>query len=146
MKGATKGEISELAHQEMMAVVRQLKEQEDILKKQEFLNSQVKKHTARLDEKDKIDAEQNERLEELGSLLNNKDVIDQKQEESIKKNAKSIKILFDYTKQKDILDKEQSKEIQNLKKSSSTKLWIVSVAISTCALILSIVSIMMKFL
>ena len=146
MKGATKGEISELAHQEMMAVVRQLKEQEDILKKQEFLNSQVKKHTARLDEKDKIDTEQNERLEELGTLLNNKDVIDQKQEDAIKKNAKSIKILFDYTKQKDILDKEQSKEIQNLKKSSSTKLWIVSIAISTCALILSIVSIVMKFL
>lgn len=110
------------------------------------LADKVSSNESRLNEKDKIDAEQTQRLEELGAMLNNKDLVDQKQEEAIKKNEKSIKILFDYTKQKDILDKEQSKEIEILQNSSSKKLCIVSIAISTCAFILSIVSIVMKFL
>lgn len=146
MKGASKGEISELAHQEMMAVVRQLKEQEDILKKQEFLNSQVKKNASRLDEKDKIDAEQTQRLEELGAMLDNKDLVDQKQEEAIKKNAKSIKILFDYTKQKDILDKKQSEEIEVLKKLQSTRLCFVAIIISGVSLVVSITTIILELL
>lgn len=110
------------------------------------LADKVSRNEGRLNEKDKIDAEQTQRLEELGAMLSNKDLVDQKQEEAIKKNAKSIKILFDYTKQKDILDKEQSKEIEILQNSSSKKLCIVSIALSSCALILSIVSIVMKFL
>jgi len=44
LSGAGKEEISELAKQEMLAVVKQLKAQEDILKKQEFLHSKVKSH------------------------------------------------------------------------------------------------------
>lgn len=58
LSGASKETLSELAKQEMMAVVRQLKEQEDILKKQEFLNSKVKEHALRLDTKDDLDREQ----------------------------------------------------------------------------------------
>lgn len=146
MKGASKGEISELAHQEMMAVVRQLKEQEDILKKQEFLNSQVKKNASRLDEKDKIDAEQTQRLEELGAMLNNKDLVDQKQEETIKKNEKSIKILFDYTKQKDVLDKKQSEEIELIKKLQSTRLCFAAIVISIVSLVVSITNIILELL
>lgn len=216
LKGASKGEISELARQEMMNVVRQLKEQEDILKKQEFLTEQVKNNVSRLNEKDeidkeqsqkidslsnenkkqneriseisdtlsekeqidaeqtkkidslsnenkkqnkrisefhdslfekeRIDAEQTQRLEELGTLLSNKDIVDQKQEEAINKNAEAIKVLFEYTKQKDILDKEQSDEIKKIKNFSSKKLCVTTLVVSILALIFSVASIVMQII
>ena len=74
-------------------------------------------------------------MEELGALLDNKDLVDKKQEEAISKNSEAIKVLFDYTKQKDILDKEQSEEIEVLKKSSQRKLGILAISISIVAII-----------
>lgn len=49
LKGASQEEISELARQELIAVVKQLKEQEDILKKQDKVNKVLKDHNERLD-------------------------------------------------------------------------------------------------
>ena len=103
------------------------------------LANKVSSNEDRLNEKDKIDAEQSQRLEELGVLLNNKDLVDQKQEEA-------IKILFEYTKQKDILDKEQSEEIEKLRKSSSRKLIIFTMIISFLALISSVANIIFMFI
>ena len=178
LNGASKEELSELARQEMLAVVRQLKEQEDILKKQEFLTSKVKKNVSRLNKKDKldkeqseriaslsnenkeqnkklsgihnsllekerIDAEQSQRLEELGALIENRNSIDEKQEAAITANTEAIKVLVEYTKQKDIIDKQQSEEIEVLKKSSRRKLCIVAISVSVVAIICSIVSIML---
>lgn len=180
LNGASKEELSELARQEMLAVVRQLKEQEDILKKQEFLTSKVKENISRLNEKDeldkeqseriaslsnenkeqnkklsgihnslsekeRIDAEQSQRLEELGALLENKNSIDEKQEAAITANTEAIKVLVEYTKQKDIIDKQQSDEIEVLKKSSQRKLCIVAISVSVVAIICSIVSIVLQF-
>lgn len=99
----------------------------------------------RLDEKDIIDAEQSKRLEELGAILTNKDLVDQKQEEAISKNTEAIKVLFEYTKQKDILDKEQSEEIEKIKATSSKKLSVIAIIISSIALIVSVVNILLRF-
>lgn len=98
----------------------------------------------RLDEKDIIDAEQSKRLEELGAILDNKDLVDQKQEEAISKNTEAIKVLFEYTKQKDILDKEQSEEIEKIKATSSKKLSVIAIIISSIALIVSVVNILLR--
>ena len=154
LKGASKKDISELARQEMLAVVKQLKEQEDILKKQEDLNAKVKSNFERLNEKDRIDAVQTQRLEELSALLDNKGSIDQKQEEAIsglkselkekslldndqskriENNEKSIQIIHDFIKQKDILDKKQSAEIMQIKKGSNL-LSIIAIIISSVSL------------
>lgn len=159
LKGASKKDISELARQEMLAVVKQLKEQEDILKKQEDLNAKVKSNFERLNEKDRIDAVQTQRLEELSALLDNKGSIDQKQEEAIsglkselkekslldndqskriKNNEKSIQIIHDFIKQKDILDKKQSAEIKQIKKGSNL-LSIIAIIISSVSLVCNIV-------
>ena len=153
LKGASGAKISELARQEMMAVVRQLKEQEDILKKQEFLTSKVQENVSRLDEKDQIDAEQTQRLDELSSLLTKKDEVDQKQEDAISANKKAIEkntealtVLFEYTKQKDILDKEQTEEIEKIKKSSERKLCIVAIVLSLFALFCGAGSIILQFI
>lgn len=144
LRGASSSQISELAKQELLSVVRQLKAKEDILIKQDELKAKVKNNWERLNEKDKIDVEQSQRLEELGALLENKDNIDKRQEESIAankseidtiksalnekdsldneqnqrlKNAEeAIKILYDYMKTKDALDKTQSNEIEKIKK------------------------------
>ena len=159
LKGASKKDISELARQEMLAVVKQLKEQEDILKKQEDLNAKVKSNFERLNEKDRIDAVQTQRLEELSALLDNKGSIDQKQEEAIsglkselkekslldndqskriENNEKSIQIIHDFIKQKDILDKKQSAEIMQIKKGSNL-LSIIAIIISSVSLVCNIV-------
>ncbi|MGI5066322.1 hypothetical protein [Treponema putidum] len=102
-------------------------------------------HTS-ISEKDKIDAEQTKRLEELVALIDNKDLVDRKQEEAISKNMEAIQVLAEYIKQKDILDKEQSEEIKRLNNTSSRKLCITAIVISSCSIICSIVSIILKFI
>lgn len=74
LNGASKEQISELARQEMINVVRQLKQQEDIFKKQESLTSKLKDNVSRLDEKD---------------------ILDRQQSETIQQNAKDIKQIFE---------------------------------------------------
>ena len=164
LTGASAEKISELAKQEMMAVVRQLKEQEDILKKQEDLKNKIKESkesisdiTNRLQAKDvlddqqtkqieslnsamenidRIDAEQSQRIEELGALLNNKDLIDQKQDQAISENTEAIKLIYDYINQKDELDQKQSAEIENIAlNGNGRKISIVAIVISSIALV-----------
>ena len=118
LNGASKGEISELARQEMMAVVRQLKEQEDILKKQEFLTSKVKEIVSRLDEKDALDKEQsdkisslsnenkeqNKKLDKIHNTLSEKERIDAEQSQRLEE----LGALLD---NKDLVDKKQEEAI-----------------------------------
>lgn len=84
-------------------------DEKDVLDAQQ--SEDIQKNTKRLEEKDRIDAEQTKRLDELSMLLGNKDAIDQRQEEAIKKNTDAITTLFYFMKQKDELDKEQSRQI-----------------------------------
>lgn len=62
LKNASEEELSELARQELILVVQQLKDQEDILKKQEKITEDIKKHDKGL-----------ERLERAGDELLKKD-------------------------------------------------------------------------
>ena len=104
------------------------KEQEIIDKQQDEL---IAKNSERLDEKEKIDELQTQRLEELGALLSNKDLVDQKQEEAILKNSEAVKVLFEYTKQKDELDKKQTEQIEQLiNKNKVNVLNILSLGLS----------------
>lgn len=125
-------------------------EDENRLNEKDNLDSEqsadIAANRKRLDEKDIIDAEQSKRLEELGAILNNKDLVDQKQEEAISKNTEAIKVLFEYTKQKDILDKEQNEEIEKIKTTSSKKLSVIAIIISSIALIVSVVNILLRFI
>lgn len=100
LSGAGKEQLSELARQEMLAVVRQLKEQEDILKKQEFLTLKVKENTARLDEKDVIDKEQSEKIHSLSN-------------ENVDQNKK-ISALHLSLSEKERIDAEQSQRLEEL--------------------------------
>jgi hypothetical protein len=66
-----------------------------------------KKINMSFDEKNEIDKEQLERLENLQILLSEKEQTDENQE-------KEIRLLVEYTKQKDVLDKVQSENIQKI--------------------------------
>jgi len=119
LSGASKEKISDLARQEMMAVVKQLKEQEDILKKQEFLNSKVKEHAIRLDSKDDIDKKQSSKIESLDAAhkqdhskiseiidtLSDKDRIDTEQ-------TNRLEELMAHLQNKEIIDKKQESSIE----------------------------------
>jgi hypothetical protein len=48
LSGATEGELSELARQEVMLVIQQLKEQEDLLKKQEQQSDKLREHDSKI--------------------------------------------------------------------------------------------------
>lgn len=166
LQNASKGELSDMARKELESVVRQIRQQQDVLEKQDKLEKNVKtlheenvaqksrldekdnldseqteriaENKRHLEEKDKVDAEQSQRLEELGALLTNKDLIDQKQEETIRKHDEALQILNQYMKQKDELDKKQSDQIQKALGIKNGNLFgIVLIVISCISLVIS---------
>jgi|GEM_PF-4702955 hypothetical protein len=153
MNGAGEAEISELAKQEMLAVVKQLKAQEDILKKQEFLTAKVKENSSLLKEKDFLDKEQTEKIDSLNkenkkqnkqisdiyNILSEKEQANTEQSQKIQK----LEILF---KKNDSIDKKYTEEITKIKKKISRKIDIVALILSVCALICSVVNIILNFI
>ena len=160
LNGASKEEISELAYQEMQNVVLQLKNQEDILSKQEKLTTQVIENTNRLDEKDIVDknqtdqivalgkenSEQNKKISSINKELSDKQRIDAEQSQRLEELGALLE-------NKDLIDQKQeaaitanSAEIELLKNFSQRKLCIFSISISFVAIICSIISIILQFI
>ena len=83
LSGASGEQISALARHEAIAVLKRLKEQQNILKRQEDLNGKVKKNYERLNEKDVIDEEQSNKIRDLNAKLLAKDGLDIKQTNDI---------------------------------------------------------------
>jgi hypothetical protein len=75
LQGASKEELSELARQELISVIKQLREQEDILKKQEHFSKMIKIHDERL----KSQIQRSELIDE--QLINQSEVINKQTEE-----------------------------------------------------------------
>ena len=167
IEGLSDEETAAAVEEELNKVLDELREQQDILKKQEELENKAKlnhdsitnieKVTERqsekissiydtLSEKEKIDAEQTQRLNEVSAILDETSNVAKKHEsaitenrQAIDKNSEAIKILLEYTKQKDILDKEQSNEIELLKKSKANVLSIIAICLSGISLFVSII-------
>ena len=64
LQGASKEKLSKLAKEEIITVVRQLKAQEDILKKQANMEKNVRDHTQKLTQQAKKGEERDQRLDE----------------------------------------------------------------------------------
>lgn len=62
MSGASKEKISELAKQELLSVIRQLKTQEDIQSKQEKISTKLKEHNSELARQAEADKRHDEEL------------------------------------------------------------------------------------
>jgi hypothetical protein len=109
LTGASKEKLSELAKKELLNVVTQLKQQEDVMSKQEQLTTEVhtqskqiksltdltQQHQNYLKIKDEIDEEQSQRLKEIDTLLS-------KINKNIQDISSQISVLEEYTKQNDI--------------------------------------------
>ena len=107
LSGASRKQISTLCKQEMKSVIKRLKNQRDILKRQEDLNGKVKKNYERLNEKDVIDEEQSNQIRDLNDKLLTKNELDIKQTNDIQDIAERLN-------EKDVIDEEHSNQIRDL--------------------------------
>src|SRR5574344_668199 len=140
LSGASKEKISDLARQEMISVVRQLKEQEDILKKQEELRNNVKLNKTGIEKNIKS-------ISNIENSLKEKDALEDQQSKRISKNEEAIKLIYDYMKQKDKLDQKRTEEIERIAvKENNMKISIVAIIISSIALIATMIDIISKFI
>ncbi|MDD4297038.1 MAG: hypothetical protein PHC69_08780 [Ruminiclostridium sp.] len=98
LKGASKKELSDLARQELTLVVKQLKEQEDILRKQNDLSNSVKIHDERLE----VQKQESQKLNEQFQIHSE---IDKLQDEQIKIQAETDKILEKKLREQEEIDK-----------------------------------------
>lgn len=73
LKGASKEELSELARQELLNVVKQLKAQEDIMEKQSKLSSKVHDHDKRIKEQEKKGFDLGDRIDEAEDSIKRND-------------------------------------------------------------------------
>ncbi|GHV63620.1 hypothetical protein AGMMS49587_14260 [Spirochaetia bacterium] len=135
----TNGNITKLSKDSKKAVQLILNEADNFVKNQLAAEKKQVELEEKLDEKSKIDEEQNQRLEKLYAIfdqerttVNNalaendkihkeqkerlfelKKILDEKSQMN-EKQEKDIQLLLDYTKQKDELDKKQSENIEKL--------------------------------
>jgi len=112
LKGASEEDISELAQQELRNVILQLKSQEDIMKKQEFLARKVKEQAGQIQEIDRqidvmeaTDEAQDEKIEENAEKIDKHDKALSTQQE---KDAEHDRKFYE----KDILDGKQNQKIE----------------------------------
>ncbi len=108
LKGASEEELSELARQELIMVIKQLKEQEDILRKQENISKIIKNHDERLKfqiqesqqvyEQLQIQAEIN-KLQDIRLKIHEEDL--QYQAEIINRQEEQLKIQSETIKKQD---------------------------------------------
>ena len=111
LKGASEEEISDLAKQELRNVILQLKEQEDMMKKQAFLTGKVKEQAGqikgidrKLDDIEKTDSEQDQKIAKHAEKIAEKDLKDKRQDQEIAEHAEKLA-------EKDLKDKRQDREI-----------------------------------
>lgn len=97
LKGASEEEISDLAKQELRNVILQLKEQEDMMKKQAFLTGKVKEQAGqikgidrKLDDIEKTDSEQDQKIAKHAEKIAEKDLKDKRQDQEIAEHAEKL--------------------------------------------------------
>ncbi|MDX6047613.1 MULTISPECIES: hypothetical protein [Bacillus] len=105
LKGASKEELSELARQELISVVKQLKEQEDILRKQENFSKIIKIHDERL----KVQFQKSQQIDEQ---LQAHAEIDKRHSEQLKIHAEASKRLEEQLKTQAELGRLHSEQLE----------------------------------
>lgn len=118
LRGASEEELGELERQEIMGVVKQLKAQEDIMKKQSDLANRVKKHEGKLTEYEMKDKEHDALIEdnkkktvEHDKLFAEKARKDESQDEEIARQAAKDEELGRRIDEGEQRDKSQDEEI-----------------------------------
>ncbi len=118
LKGASKEELSELARQELLNVVKQLKAQEDIMEKQSKLSSKVKDHDKKIKEQEKMGFELGDRIDVAEDSIKKNDTKHSEHEaRQDQKLRKHDEILAKHERKDsehdDLLDKGQKKDAEH---------------------------------
>lgn len=104
LKGASQEELSDLARQEIMTVVKQLKDQEDILKKQENITQTIKIHDERL-------KDQYEKSQQMDEQLQAQAKVDKLHSEQLKLHSDNNKRLEEQLKAQAEIDRLHSEQL-----------------------------------
>jgi chromosome segregation ATPase len=115
LKGASKEELSELARQELLNVVKQLKAQEDIMEKQSKLSSKVHDHDKRIKEQEKKGFDLGDRIDEAEDSIKRNDTKhsehEARQDQKLKKHDELLaKHERKDVEHDDLLDKGKKKD------------------------------------
>ena len=118
LKGASKEELSELARQELLTVVKQLKAQEDIMEKQSKLSSKVQDHDKRIKEQEKKGFDLGDRIDVAeDSIKKNETKHSEHEARQDQKLKKHDEILAKHERKDaehdDLLDKGQKKDAEH---------------------------------
>ena len=118
LKGASEEELDELARKELIGVVKQLKAQEDMMKKQNHLSMIVREHDVAMREYEAREKEQDtllkahtEKDKEHDRRLKEKELKDQNQDREIAGQAKKDEEHDKRLDEKDLKDQNQDGEI-----------------------------------
>lgn len=115
LKGASKEELSELARQELLNVVKQLKAQEDIMEKQSKLSSKVQDHDKRIKEQEKKGFDLGDRIDVAEDSIKRNDTKHSEHEARQDQKLKKHEELLSKHERKDaehddLLDKGRKKD------------------------------------
>ena len=113
LSGASRKQISTLCKQEMKSVIKRLKNQRDILKRQEDLNGKVKKNYERLNEKDVIDEEQSNQIRDLNDKLLIKNELDIKQTNDIQDIKETLSRMVETNSSKSMEFEKKFEDLKN---------------------------------
>ena len=113
LSGASRKQISTLCKQEMKSVIKRLKNQRDILKRQEDLNGKVKKNYERLNEKDVIDEEQSNQIKALNDKLLTKNELDIKQTNDIQDIKETLSRMVETNSSKSMEFEKKFEDLKN---------------------------------
>jgi hypothetical protein len=134
LKRATKEQLSEKAREELIGVIRLLREQESAFSKQDRMSEQIKNHGKEIKRIQSVDALQDEKDRRHDTLIAENASKNEEQDEQIAAGAKK--------------DKEQDREIQRQRKVDKMHdeqlrkikaLALIGVGIALCALIIAII-------
>ena len=124
LKQATKEQLSEKARQDLIGVIKLLRDQESAFSKQDRMSDQIKSHSREIETIHRVDAMQDE--------------TDKKHDSLIAKNASKNAEQDSEIQRQQNVDKQHSKQINKIKALA----W-VGIGIAFCALIIAIIGLIL---
>lgn len=132
----SKGKVSELAQQEILNVIKQLKAQEDIMVKQEKMTDKIKQHQIILDYSKQVDSKHEKLIKQLISEDDEQDKILEKHEERNRELEIKIELLENEIKEL----KNNCENLENiLKNKTDKKITYVLIGLIIVSLICSMI-------
>ena len=137
LKKASKEQLSQKAREELIGVIKLLREQESAFSKQDRMSDQIKSHGREIETIHRVDAEQDETDKKHDSMIAenaSKNVEqDKRLDARVKKDVEQDKEL----KKQQKIDKQHEEQLKKLQ-----KLTMIGIGLALCALIVAIIALL----